>query len=150
MSQLLRQARQRVDKVLKLIQVLKSHEFPHEDSRKTLAFVEGQFGELQDTLQHLNDSLNDPHTIRANCRSALEAVFAYLPVLGFVARSTDVVGALELHRPLHRIVTAVVGPDAHLLLTSDWQYSPYTYVHYQLIEKGFVLVGLPASEAGTG
>src|SRR6185437_14305286 len=80
MSQLLRQARQRVDKVLKLIQVLKSHEFPHEDSRKTLAFVEGQFGELQDTLQHLNDSLNDPHTIRANCRSALEAVFAYLPV----------------------------------------------------------------------
>lgn len=150
MSQLLRQARQRVDKVLKLIQVLKSHEFPHEDSRKTLAFVEGQFSELQDTLQHLNDSLNDPHTIRANCRSALEAVFAYLPVLGFVARSTDVVGALELHRPLHRIVTAVVGPDAHLLLTSDWQYSPYTYVHYQLIEKGFVLVGLPASEAGNG
>ena len=150
MSQLLRQARQRVDKVLKLIQVLKSQEFPHEDSRKTLAFVEDQFRELQDTLQHLNDSLNDPHTIRANCRSALEAVFAYLPVLGFVARSTDVVGALELHRPLHRIVAAVVGLDAHLLLTSDWQYSPYTYVQYQLIEKGFVLVGLPASEAGNG
>jgi hypothetical protein len=150
MSQLLRQARQRVDKVLKLVQVLKSHDFPHADSRKTLAFVETQFRELEDTLHHLDDSLHDPHTIRANCRSALEAVSAYLPVLGFVARSTDVVGALELHRPLHRIVTAVVGPDAHLLLTSDWQYSPYTYVHYQLIQEGFVLVGLPASEAGNG
>jgi hypothetical protein len=150
MSQLLRQARQRVAKVLTLIQVLKSHDFPHVDSRKTLAFVAEQFGELQDTLQQLDDSLNDAHTIRANCRSALEAVSTYLPVLGFVARSTDVVGALELHRPLHRIVPGVVGADSHLLLTSDWQYSPYTYVHYQLIQKGFVLVGLPASEAGNG
>lgn len=150
MSPLLRQARQRVDKVLKLIQVLKSQDFPHEDSRKTLEFVAEQFHDLQDTLQHLDDTLNDAKTIRANCRSALEAVSAYLPVLGFVARSTDVVGALELHRPLQRIVTSVVGPNAHLLLTSDWQYSPYTYVHYQLIQKGFVLVGLPASEAGNG
>lgn len=150
MSQLLRQTQQRVDKVLRLVRALKEHEFPHTDSETTLAFVESQFTEIRETLIHLDPNLHDPNTIRVNCRNALDAVFEYLPVLGFVARSSDVVGALELHRPLHRIVKRAVGPDAHLLLTSDWEYSPYTYVHHRLIQEGFVLVGLPASESSNG
>jgi hypothetical protein len=150
MSRLLKQTRQRVNKVLTLVQSLAEDDFPHTDSEDTLRFVESQFLEIRETLEHLDPGLHDQHTIRANCRSALDAVFEYLPVLGFVARSTDVVGALELHRPLHRIVKRAVGSDAHLLLTSDWEYSPYTYLHHRLIQEGFVLVGLPASEAGNG
>jgi hypothetical protein len=150
MSQLLKQTRQRVDKVLELVQALKEEDFPHADSTKTLLFVEKEFSEIQDTLTHLDPTLHDPRTIRANCRSALDDISDYLPVLGFVARSTDVVGALEMHRPLHRIVRGTVDADAYLLLTSDWDYSPYTYVHHRLIQEGIVLVGLPASEANNG
>lgn len=150
MSRLLKQTRQRVGKVLELIQALTAQDFPHADSEHTLQFIGEQFEDIQETLSNLDPALHDPRTIRVNCRVALEAISQYLPVLGFVQRSTDVVGALEMHRPLHRIVKGTVGREAHLLLTSDWEYSPYTYVHERLLKKGIVLVGLPASEAGNG
>lgn len=150
MSRLLKQAQQRVEKVLRLVQTLKDDDFPHSDSVDTLTFVEKLFVSHREILSQTKPDVNTQRVIRNNCQSALDDVFVYLPVIGYVARSTDVVGALELHSPLHRIVKQIVGPKARLLLTSDWQYSPTTYLCPQLVQEGLVLVNLPASEADNG
>ena len=76
----------------------------------------------------------------------------YLPLLGFILRSTDVRNAFEVFGPLLRLARQVLEPEVEeakritrLLLSSEWYYSPFTY-HTIPNLLGFVFIGFPAPE----
>jgi len=133
----------RIESVLDSIRQLKASEFPYKDSNDALCRIEKSF---QDTIQHLSATDSDPDYINQLCAISLRHLFIYIPILGFILRSTNVRNAFEIFGPLRKIARKALGPKVKLLLSSEWTYSPMIY-HEILALLGFVLIGLPASES---
>jgi hypothetical protein len=71
----------------------------------------------------------------------------YLPVLGFLLRSTNVRNAFELYDPLRSIVSETISSGASLIISSEWDFIPFTYPMNLDVLPSYVLVGGPASES---
>ena len=140
---LVKYAYDRIKAVLGSIRQLKASEFPYPDSEDALCRIETLF---QDLLKHLSAVDADPSYIRQLCSISLRHLFIYLPILGFILRSTNVRNAFEIFRPLRDIAREALDPKVKLLLSSEWAYSPMIY-HKIRVLPGFVLIGLPASES---
>lgn len=126
-------------------------EFPHHTSREALECIK-KFG-----LSKLNDlqgcdERTDPNTVKGMCAQTLNYVSTYLPFVGIILRSTSIRNAFELFGPFFRLACSVLEPDTpqkdcsiKLILSSEWNYSPFT----RSISgpSNFVFIGLPAPES---
>jgi hypothetical protein len=119
-------------------------EFPYEDASKALVKIEATLRRHLSALDALSPQ-SDPAVTRAACKSASTALVIYLPLLGFILRSTNVRNAFEIHGPLLRLARLLLGPTTQLILSSEWDYSPFTFLNPVLAQ--YVLIGLPASES---
>jgi hypothetical protein len=138
-------ARARLQATIELIERLSQSEFPYEHSEAALALLETLFRQQLAKLKKLDDKV-DPGIVKQKCVFALYNCFVYLPVLGFLLRSTNVRNAFETFWPLWRLAGRVLRNDTKLILSSEWDYSPLTYPSVPDL-PGFVLIGLPAPES---
>jgi hypothetical protein len=141
----LEHSRKRLISFLEEVKRLQGLEFPYPHSLEALTEIYGIFNTHLSFLIKLGPH-SDPATVRAGCKSALSALFVYLPLLGFVLRSTDVRNAFEIHGPLLRLAQNILGLKTKLVLSSEWDYSPFTYIGIPVLED-FILIGLPAPES---
>ena len=71
----------------------------------------------------------------------------HMKILGFILLSTNVRNAFEAHFPLKRLVRRVISRDAKLVLSSEWDFEPFTYpMNIELLPE-YILVGGPAPES---
>lgn len=143
-------ARQRLCAFLDQISRLSECEFPYRHSREALDELKGLFKQELRVLESFNPQSNRD-VVKQECVLALSYCFEYLPVLGFILRSTNVRNAFEAFGPLLRLARDVLEEtEAHqevrLILSSEWDYSPLTYPPIPQL-PGFVLIGLPAPES---
>jgi hypothetical protein len=131
--------------VLEEISRLKESEFPYQHSRDALCCIEEVYAEHLKKLTGLPAG-KDPKIVNGFCGEALLDLFLYLPLLGFILRSTNIRNAFEVYGPILRLAQQILGPDNKLVLSSEWNFSPYTYSELTPLPK-FVLIGLPASES---
>jgi hypothetical protein len=121
-------------------------EFPHEHSRECLLNIETLFNTELSRIAGL-----DPGAAlsvkQAACQHANMVVARFHDLLGFVLRSTNVRNAFEIFDPLLRISKQLLGPDAKLVLSSEWYFSPFTFASVFPELPEFVFIGLPASES---
>lgn len=143
---LLRHTLTRIESVLDVIDTVDHTDFPHDDSRVALHVVRKEFTDIHDLLRSQPEK-SDPAAISTACKRALDHIFAYLPLIGIIARSSGIESAPELHGPLRRLTLSIIGPSARLLVSSEWDYSPYTTFYPPLTQLQFVVLGLPRSEA---
>lgn len=145
---ILRATLARVDAVLAAIDVASGIDFPYKDSLDGLNIVAAEFRDIRQTLIDSTNPAISPDTLKGYCARALDAIFGNLPLVGFLARSANANGAPEFHGPMRRLTAKAIGKDAKLVISSEWDFSPFTllYPHNALSE--FVLVGLPMSESG--
>ena len=88
-----------------------------------------------------------PSIVKGLCAEALTDIFTYLPLLGFILRSTNVRNAFEIYGPLLRLARRILRGDTKLILSSEWHnYSPFTYRSIPALPN-FVLIGFPAPES---
>jgi hypothetical protein len=90
---------------------------------------------------------NDLSLILNACSESLAAIYTFLPLLGFILRSTNVRNSFEVFGPLRRLARRVLGEKTKLILSSEWMLSPHVYSPLADLPE-FVLLGLPASESG--
>jgi hypothetical protein len=139
-------ARLRVEAILGEIQRLKELDFPYDHSKDALSEIEKQ---LQRRLIRLN-ALGPKHNeavIRVFCQESLVQVDSFLPLLGFIVRSTHVRNSFEVFGPLLRLARQILAADVKLIVSSEWHYSPHVYNPISDLPD-YVLLGLPASESG--
>lgn len=134
---------ERLNSAVELIRHLKAGELPYDAARLVLDRLETQFTFRIEKLRTRDDS------ITKNSRESLAALYELFDIIGFIVRSTDTRNSFELYGPLRRLVKEVVGKEFDLVLSSEWDYSPFTYPN--LLQAGsdledIVLIGLPASE----
>ena len=131
--------------VLDEIRELKEGEFSYSHSKEALEQLETHFQKRLDDLNSLPPG-KDPSIVSQLCADALFDIFNNMHLLGFILRSTNVRNAFEVYGPILRVAKHIIGSDTQLLLSSEWEFSPFTFTALDLLPK-FVLIGIPASES---
>jgi hypothetical protein len=116
----------RLHSVLDEIAKLGQSEFPYAHSREALNLLEAEYNTHLAKLASLAAG-TDVAVVNGYCSEALLDIFRYIPLLGFILRSTNVRNAFEVHGPLLRLCQDVVGPDTKLILSSEWDFSPFIF-----------------------
>ncbi len=138
-------SKRRIDATRRTIENLLDLEFPYTDSEQALTEVKRIFEETSLALSSAKDS-TDESLKRGVAETALERLIIYIPLLGFILRSTNVRNAFEIHGPLLRISKKLLKKEVRLLLSSEWEYSPMTYLNVPRL-RDFILIGFPATES---
>lgn len=138
-------ARRRYDAALEEVGRLLQSDFPYPHSREALVELEKVFRDQLDDLNQLLPTTSAA-VLKNACSQSLYSLFQYTPFLGFILRSTNTRNAFELYPPLLRLSRQVLGPDTKLLLSSEWDYSPFVFMPTPELPN-FVLIGLPAQES---
>jgi hypothetical protein len=125
---------------------VKSSDFPYPQSKEALAAIQTELDRLLKAINTLTPS-SDKETIRSARVATVTALNRYVPFLGFILRSTNVRNAFEVYGPLLRLSQRILGEQTRLVLSSEWDYSPYTYFGCPILSD-FVFIGLPAPESG--
>lgn len=141
----LQYAIQRVRGILREISHLKDEDFPYPHPKDALNEIEKLFQQRLDTLSDLTSDDN-PDVVRSLCSESLLLHAKYLPLLGFLIRSTHVRNSFEVIGPLLRLARKILGPKARLVLSCEWKLSPHVYPPLSDLPN-YVLLGLPASES---
>lgn len=144
--------KERVRAFLVEIDRLAESEFPYWHSRAALEQLRILFNAKLKRLDAFAPTSN-ASVVAQECRVTLVALSQYLPVLGFVLRSTNVRNAFEVFGPFLRMAGDILEPGVErrdrqtkLLLSSEWFYSPLTYRPISDLPN-FIFIGLPAPES---
>jgi len=138
-------AKTRIAAALDEVERLRHSEFPDEHSRQAMSYLADIFRKRNNILAQFTDATM-PDTARNESSVSLELLFTFVPIIGFILRSTNVRNAFEANAPLLRLAKQLIGSDTKLVLSSEWEFSPITYVSDARL-PGFVLIGLPATES---
>ena len=139
--------RQKIRSVLRQIKQLQSSDFPYQESNTALKLLAELY---QKELLRL-DSLDpgDSKDVRQQvCANANSSIVRYYHVLGFILRSTNVRNAFEIYDPLLDLCQTVYGSTAKLIVSSEWDFSPFTYPAVTADLPDLMFIGLPSTEAG--
>ena len=137
--------RAQVGAVLAEIKRLEGSEFPYKHTQEALKETKRVFEDHRDSLMSLTERSHKPTTELA-CNTAFVSLSRSIELLGFFLRSTNIRNAFEAYGPLLRITRQLLGTDTRLIVSSEWYFSPFTYVGYSHL-PGFVLIGFPAPES---
>ncbi len=138
-------ARKRISAIRAEIERLKQSEFPYTHPRDALDLLEKMFEHQQTVLEKVAPTA--PANVILNaCSISVYQLFVYVPILGFILRSTNVRNAFEAYAPLLRLARSILGSNTKLIISSEWAYSPHVYQSITDL-PGFVLIGLPAPES---
>jgi hypothetical protein len=141
---LLRYARGRLDAFLDETRRLQALRFPYAHSEEALKQIEDCVQGALDDLNLLATD-NDPDVTKTVCADALSKLHEFVPLLGFITRSTGARNSFEAYGPLLRLAQQLLAADSRLIISSEWDFSPFVYLYPDLSE--FVLLGLPATES---
>jgi len=140
-------ARRRIRAFVDQIAELEASDFPHRDGLDALGVIRTELEyQLNNFLGSLPPNLSDL-IVDEICAQISVTVSKYTEVLGFILRSTNVRNAFEVQFPLKRLVEKVISPDARLIMSSEWNFVPFTYPMTLDLLPDFVLVGAPAPES---
>ena len=132
--------------VIQQIKELLESDFPSDSPKKALntllTFFDSYHGTLSRALQSNNERI-----LLAAATTINQRIYQYLPVIGFLQRSTDVINSFEYFYSLREITKTYVGANADIVISSEWDYSPLTYGLSVGALPNCVLMGLPVSES---
>jgi hypothetical protein len=142
---ILASTRLKTEAMLETIRALQGGNFPQTDAGATLQAIETIFATHLDRIRDLEQG-GAPDAAPTYCSIVTQDLFTLLPVIGFLQRSSETRNAFEVYAPLRRLALEVIGADTKLVVSSEWDFSPYTLLHMPGLPS-FVLLGSPASEA---
>lgn len=118
--------------------------FPYDGPEAAVNTLRSRVDRLDAAIERAMHPDRDATTARQACEAAHHDLQAYLPLLGFLLRSTNTRNAFEVCGPLQRLISRFLD-GRRLILSSEWQFAPFTE-DYQGFGD-FVFIGFPASEA---
>ena len=124
---------------------LKESDFPYDEPLKALNLLEADFEKLEQMLRRMRPAA-PVNLVNNVCSISLKKLQTYLPLLGFILRSTNVRNAFEAYPPLLRLARRLLGADTQLILSSEWDFIPVIYHSIRALPK-YVLIGFPAPES---
>jgi hypothetical protein len=137
---------QKVQSAISLVQRLLDGDFPHRDSKKALEKILTVYESDRKLLRSL-DSTAQPDTVLEHCRRANINLVRFKIFLGLLLRSSNLRNAFELYFPIKILATELLESNAAVVLSSEWNFSPFTYPIALPELPEFIFIGFPASES---
>ncbi|MCK9623081.1 MAG: hypothetical protein M0R47_21410 [Methylobacter sp.] len=137
--------RARIAAALEEIGRLMQSEFPSQHPKDAIDILQGRFAKRASVLNKIGPNVPIP-VLQTECIASLEQLLVYVPILGFVLRSTNVRNGFEAYGPLLHLAESLMGAQTKLIVSSEWEFSPFVYRSITDL-PGFVLIGLPATES---
>lgn len=136
---------EKLSAVVRQIENLLLSDFPHELTEEALKLFSAFFGDQ--ILRVERAKTGAPHDLLVQtCITANSRISVYLPLLGFLLRSTNVRNNFECYDALLQLSQRLIGPQAKIIISSEWDMSPLTYALSVPVLPGYVLLGMPATE----
>jgi len=132
--------------LLNQVHAASSDDLSNKDVSAALSLMKENLGEL---ISEVSESQDYSSSLREGIiMEATEHISLYSNVLGTVIRSSTTRNPFELYFPFKEIAKAFF-PDGHvyLILSSEWNYVPFTYPLTLDELPNFILIGMPAPEA---
>lgn len=120
--------------------------FPHDDGIWALDEIRKLTIEKQKRLLRANSNLGS-ETVALSYDSVKRFVFKHTKTLGIISGSKNVKNNFEIYFPLKRLACELLGDETRLLLSSDWEFIPFTWSIGTRNLPNLILVGSPATEA---
>lgn len=137
----------KLSSVIELVEKLEDSDFPYDHSKNGLEFIKSELKLRLNALLGISQTSFQP-LIKTQCKETLGYVYDVFRLIGFIVRSTDNRNSFELHGPFLRLVNKALGANSKLIISSEWDYSPYTFnSSYFSGMNDFVFIGMPASES---
>src|SRR5713101_72757 len=124
---------------------LLASDFPIPQTQNALIAIQRIFKEDIERL-HSNEN-SSPEVKKQICANANLRIKKFLPLLGFILRSTNVRNSFELADPLTRLAKRLLQDDITFVLSSEWDFSPLTYTFSFQELPDVILLGLPSFES---
>jgi hypothetical protein len=121
-------------------------DFPHPSSESALERIKQFFHEQLDRLDRAARSTERKVLIQT-CITINERIYQHLPILGFLLRSTNIRNYFEAYHAFVEMAKALIGPNAQVIMSSEWDFSPLTYPMTVGVLPEHVLIGMPSSES---
>lgn len=125
---------------------LKHSDFPNDFALNVIQHLEDIFAKDRVNIAAIGSS-DDYDAKKAVCLHANVHLSHYHPFLGILLRSTNVRNSFEVFDPLLRLAQALLWPDVKVILSSEWEYSPFTVPSAFKGLSDVIFVGLPAAES---
>jgi hypothetical protein len=148
MSRIYRNSKRKLVNIARTIDGLLDGDMPMQSGKSALAQLKANLSELEKELSAAY-RLSDSESVVQAAQNTNLKMLRLLPVLGFILRSTNVRNAFEVLQPLQKLADAAIPTKPQLILSSEWDYVPFAYKQTFSELSGFVLIGLPASEAAS-
>src|SRR5260370_9176494 len=145
---LLHNSKRKLKNIQRSIDCILEGDFPITSGQNALFKLRDVFFELEKRLDRAGRVKESASLVQIADTINLK-ILQVLPILGFILRSTNVRNAFQLLEPLQTIADAALQGRPQILLSSEWDYVPFAYPQSLDDLKSFVLIGLPASEAGS-
>lgn len=127
------------------LKIARRAEYSYKDSIDALDIL---LSRVSHQIRRVADSPSFSALVRqAILRDANFLITRATSIAGIIVRSTSVRNAFELYLPFLDVCRALVGEKAKLILSSEWQYIPFTYPQNIQELPDFIFIGLPASES---
>lgn len=137
---------QKIQSAISLVQRLLDSDYPHRDSQKALKKILTVYQKDWSLLRSL-DSSAQADTVLEHCRRANINLVRFKVFLGLLLRSSNLRNAFELYFPIKILATELLESNAAVVLSSEWNFSPFTYPMAVPELPEFIFIGFPASES---
>lgn len=132
----------KLNAIIHQIDVLIANSVSHTSASEALTKFREKF---QDHITTIEKTKNTDLAVDA-CRGAQTDMERNHKYLGLLLRSSNVRNAFEFHAPLKWMARSLLGNNTRIIISSEWEFSPYTYRPHSWLPD-FVLIGLPAAES---
>jgi hypothetical protein len=135
----------KISKLIEQCRVLATEEFPYSDSQAALDALSYQTERLKRQVAEFStwsSVMQKQFTLQVNYK--IESISW---ILGIIARSNSMRNNFEIYENFKDSCQKLVGDHVHLILSSEWNYTPFTYPMNLQELPDFIIIGLPAPES---
>jgi hypothetical protein len=136
-------ARDRLDRFEEQIRSVKRSEFLAPSTSAALQCINGEVASLRAQLEE-TVSLNNFQFLRDKVITINQKIFSLTNYLGILLRSTNFRNCFEAHFSFEEMASAIIGEPNRLILTSEWESSPFYIPSPPAALSDFVIIGIPA------
>ncbi len=140
-------AKRKIEQLRSEINRLRTSDFHHPGIKTSLDLIEDVFNRNFKLVDRLDADVA-PSARQWVCGRVNRDIARFHRVLGMILRSTNPRNSFEIFDPLLRIAKDLLGEDTMLILSSEWEFSPFADPSVITELQNYVFVGLPVSEAG--
>ena len=128
------------------IKEILSEDFPYDDSRKAATILLRKAVRLSDIVEQFRHLKGD--TKAGIALDAYKLISRGSAALGIIARSGTTRNAFEMYEPFRLLASRFFeGEPIYLILSSEWNFVPFTLPMTLEELPRFIVIGLPASES---